>query len=178
MPSTLEEFLGPNGVIYFVPRNAKNVGILDSASSSFTTLDIYVLGPTRRRDTMPPCTRPTVATRRWLQRTAHAGAPALLAAARTRRAALGHALQNPLHVWISNLRLKRGTMENGEHRNKPKKELVHSVQSSPTSTSPTLSLPPPPPPPPSLPLSLPPSLSPSLSMLRPVALAVLVPALC
>ena len=112
--------LGPNGVIYFVPLNAKNVGILDSASSSFTTLDIsHVLGPTRRRDTLHPCTRPTVATHRWLQRTAYAGAPALLAAARPRRAALG--VQNPLHVWISNLRLKRGTMENGEHRKKPKK---------------------------------------------------------
>ena len=30
--------LGPNGLIYFVPRIAKNIGIFDPASSSFTTL--------------------------------------------------------------------------------------------------------------------------------------------
>ena len=32
--------LGPNGLIYFIPFNAKNVGILNPSSSSFSTLDI------------------------------------------------------------------------------------------------------------------------------------------
>ena len=32
--------LGPNGLIYFIPYNADNVGILNPSSSSFSTLDI------------------------------------------------------------------------------------------------------------------------------------------
>jgi len=32
--------LGPNGLIYFVPCNADDIGIFDPSSSSFTTLDI------------------------------------------------------------------------------------------------------------------------------------------
>ena len=32
--------LGPDGLIYFVPFNAHNIGILDASSSSFSTLDI------------------------------------------------------------------------------------------------------------------------------------------
>ena len=32
--------LGPNGLIYFVPWNADNIGVLNPASSSFTTIDI------------------------------------------------------------------------------------------------------------------------------------------
>jgi hypothetical protein len=32
--------LGPNGLIYFIPFNADNVGILNPSSSSFSTLDI------------------------------------------------------------------------------------------------------------------------------------------
>ena len=33
--------LGPNGLIYFVPLNADNVGIFNPVSSSFSTLDIF-----------------------------------------------------------------------------------------------------------------------------------------
>ena len=32
--------LGPNGLIYFVPLNADNIGVLNPSSSSFTTIDI------------------------------------------------------------------------------------------------------------------------------------------
>ena len=32
--------LGPNGLIYFVPSNADNIGVLDPSSSSFSTIDI------------------------------------------------------------------------------------------------------------------------------------------
>jgi hypothetical protein len=33
--------LGPNGLIYFVPINADNIGVLNPSSSSFTAIDIF-----------------------------------------------------------------------------------------------------------------------------------------